>query len=71
MVDETMIEQIRKQVAEKREEMLVFFREIVAIPSTDSDIGEVGKRVEVQLKRLGYDAVWWDKMGCIVGRIGS
>lgn len=71
MVNKTIIEKIQAQVAAKREEMLTFFREIVAIPSTDSDIGDVGKRVEAELKKLKYDAVWWDKMGCIIGRIGS
>ncbi|MGB7339532.1 MAG: YgeY family selenium metabolism-linked hydrolase [Phototrophicaceae bacterium] len=67
----TIVEQIETMVAGYREDMLAFFREIVAIPSTDSDIGAVGKRVETELHKLGYDAVWWDKMGCIVGRIGD
>jgi putative selenium metabolism hydrolase len=71
MNDSVIIEKIRKQIAEKRDDMLNFFREIVAIPSTDSDIGEVAKRVEAELKKLAYDAVWWDKTGCIIGRIGS
>lgn len=67
----TMIEQIKEQVANYRDDMLTFFREIVAIPSTDSDIGDVAKRVEAELQKLNYDAVWWDKMGCIIGRIGD
>jgi len=67
----TKIEQIRAKVAEHRDDMLTFFREIVAIESTDSNIGEVGKRVEAELNKLGYDEVWWDKMGCIIGRIGD
>lgn len=67
----TDIEKIKSVVADYRDDMLTFFREIVAIPSTDSDIGEVGKRVEAELHKLNYDAVWWDKMGCIVGRIGD
>lgn len=67
----TMIEQIKEQVESYRADMLTFFREIVAIPSTDSDIADVAKRVETELKKLNYDAVWWDKMGCIIGRIGD
>lgn len=67
----TMIEQIKEQVEAYRADMLTFFREIVAIPSTDSDIGDVAKRVETELNKLNYDAVWWDKMGCIIGRIGD
>ncbi|MEM9952531.1 MAG: YgeY family selenium metabolism-linked hydrolase [Chloroflexota bacterium] len=67
----SIIEQIQSKITDHREDMLTFFREIVAIPSTDSDIGAVGKRVEAELHKLNYDAVWWDKMGCIVGRIGD
>lgn len=67
----TMIEQIRAKVAEYRDDMLIFFREIVVIESTDSNIGAVGKRVEAELHKLGYDEIWWDKMGCIIGRIGD
>lgn len=65
------VEQIKAKVASYHDDMLAFFREIVAIPSTDSDMGNVGKRVEAELHKLNYDAVWWDKMGCIIGRIGE
>lgn len=71
MVETGQIEAIQAQVAEKRDAMLRFFREIVAIPSYDSQIREVGERVEAELHALGYDAIWWDKMGNIIGRIGD
>jgi acetylornithine deacetylase/succinyl-diaminopimelate desuccinylase-like protein len=62
---------IQARVAKERENILTFLREIVAIPSVDSQIRQVGERVEAELHKLNYDAVWWDKMGCIVGRIGD
>ena len=62
---------IQARVAQERENILNFLREIVAIPSYDSQIRQVGERVEAELHKLNYDAVWWDKMGCIVGRIGD
>jgi putative selenium metabolism hydrolase len=62
---------IQARVAKERENILNFLREIVAIPSVDSQIRQVGERVEAELHKLNYDAVWWDKMGCIVGRIGD
>ncbi|MGJ3238214.1 MAG: YgeY family selenium metabolism-linked hydrolase [Anaerolineae bacterium] len=64
------IQSIQSKVIQAHAEMLAFFREIVAIPSTDSHIKAVGQRVEAELHKLNYDAVWWDKMGCIIGRIG-
>jgi putative selenium metabolism hydrolase len=62
---------IQTRVAKERENILNFLREIVAIPSYNSQIRQVGERVEAELHKLNYDAVWWDKMGCIVGRIGD
>jgi len=46
-------------------------REIVAIPSMESEIREVGERIEAEMKKLGFDEVWWDSMGNVVGRIGD
>lgn len=71
MVDQASIEQIKARVAEQREDIITFLRELCAIPSYDSLIREVGERVEAEMKRLGFDEVWWDRMGNIVGRIGD
>ena len=71
MPDQAVIEQIKARVEEQRENILAFFREIVAIPSMESQIKEVGERCSVEMQRLGFDEIWWDKMGNIVGRIGS
>ncbi|RIK28035.1 MAG: YgeY family selenium metabolism-linked hydrolase, partial [Chloroflexi bacterium] len=37
----------------------------------ESQIGPVGERVGAEMKKLGYDEVRFDKMGNILGRIGS
>ncbi len=71
MLEQTIIDAVRQRVQAARDEMLEFFREIVAIPSTDSQIRNVGERVAEQMQKLGYDAVWWDQMGNLIGRIGS
>ena len=65
-----VIEKINRLVAEAEGDILSFFREIVAIPSMDSDIEEVGRRVGQEMTRLGFDEVYVDKYGSIVGRIG-
>ncbi len=70
-MDQAAIQTVQERVESAREEILAFFREIVAIPSTDSHIRNVGERVAQQMERLGYDAVWWDQMGNLIGRIGS
>lgn len=61
---------VQDRVAAHRDPILAFLREIVAIPSMDSQIGEVGVRVQAELRRLGFDQVRFDAMGNTVGRIG-
>src|SRR5688572_5083559 len=71
MVEQSVIDQIQARVSAQREDILTFFHEIVAIPSMESQIREVGERCEVEMKKLGFVEIWWDKMGNIVGKIGS
>ena len=63
--------EIKRQVEEKREDIIKFMREICAIPSMESKIGPVGERIQAELRKLGYDEVRFDKMGNTVGRIGD
>lgn len=68
---EEIVARIHEGVAAREEEILQFFREIVAIPSMDSDIEEVGKRIGEEMVSLGFDAVYIDRYGSIVGRMGE
>lgn len=65
------IEQLNKRLAEAEADIISFFRQIVAIPSMDSDIEAVGKRIGEEMTKLGFDEVYVDKYGSIVGRIGD
>ena len=65
------IKQLNQRVAAAEEDILRFFREIVAIPSMDSDIEAVGKRIGEEMRKLNYDEVFVDKYGSIVGKIGT
>ncbi len=71
MVDQAIIDRIKVRVSEQREDIITFLRELCAIPSYDSQIQVVGERVEAEMKKLGFDEIWWDRMGNIVGRIGD
>ncbi len=71
MTDARTIEQLRARVAGECQPILTFLRELCAIPSMDSQIREVGERAEAEMLRLGFDEVWWDRMGNVVGRIGD
>jgi putative selenium metabolism hydrolase len=71
MISPETIEQIKMQVGAQREGIIRFLRELCAIPSYDSQIRAVGERAEAEMRKLGFDEVWWDRMGNIVGRIGD
>ena len=71
MIEQAKIDRIKARVEEQRDDIIQFLRELCAIPSYDSLIREVGERAEAEMKRLGFDEVWWDSMGNIVGCIGD
>lgn len=68
---ETIANLIQKRVASHQSEIIQFLRDIVAIPSIDSQIGPVGERIALEMNKLAYDEVRFDKMGNILGRIGD
>ena len=63
--------ELQKRVQASREDLIQFLREIVAIPSMNSQLKEVGERVSQEMNKLGFDEVRFDKMGNILGRIGN
>lgn len=62
---------IHEELARHRETMIQFLRELVAIPSYDSQIGPVCEAIGARLADLGFDDVRYDAMGNILGRIGQ
>lgn len=71
MVQQAVIDQIHARVGEQRERIIQFLKDLCAIPSYDSQIRAVGERAEAEMRALGFDEVWFDKMGNVVGRIGD
>jgi putative selenium metabolism hydrolase len=65
------VSEIQSRVAQHKQDIIKFMREICAIPSMESKIGPVGERIAAEMRKLGFDEVRFDKMGNIMGRIGS
>lgn len=65
------ISAIQHAVAQAREPILTFLRELVAIPSMDSQIGPVGERAQAEMRALGFRDIRFDSMGNTLGRIGD
>lgn len=70
-IDKGMIEKIQAEVKKHEPAMVQFMRDICAIPSYESKIGDVVKRINDEMKKLGFDEVFVDKMGNSVGRVGN
>jgi len=51
--------------------LVKFMQDIIAIKSLSSEEGRVVKRIQAEMKKLGYDEVRVDKMGNVIGRIGN
>ena len=62
---------LRERVERDRQPIINFLREICAIPSVENQIRACGERVADEMRRLGYDDIFWDEMGNIVGKIGD
>jgi putative selenium metabolism hydrolase len=65
------IDMLKKKVEENRGNIIQFMRDICAIPSMESQLKEVGERIGAEMTKLGFDEVRFDKMGNILGRIGT
>lgn len=63
--------EIKLRVAQNKDQIIQFMRDICAIPSMESLIGPVGERIQAEMRKLGYDEVRFDKMGNTLGRIGN
>jgi putative selenium metabolism hydrolase len=71
MPDHELIQRIKGRVTEKHDAILTFMREICAIPSVMGQIRDVGQRIADEMKQLNFDEVRFDRMGNVLGRIGS
>ncbi len=71
MIDQALVQKIQAEVKKHEPAIRKFMREICRIPSYDSKIGDVVKRINEEMKMLGFDEVFVDKMGNSVGRVGN
>ena len=68
---EEAAQEIQKRVDAAEEDIIKFMRDIVAIPSMEGQLKDVGERIAAEMNKLGFDEVRFDKMGNIMGRIGD
>lgn len=54
-----------------KQEIINFTREIIAIPSITGNESSVTERIKKEMEIIGYENVWVDDMGNLLGQIGS
>jgi len=62
---------ILKGAAKQEQDIVRFLRDLIAIPATSCQEGPVIRRIEQEMQQVGFDEIRVDKMGNILGRIGS
>jgi putative selenium metabolism hydrolase len=65
------VQAIKDKVEQNREAIIQFMLDIVATPSMDGQLEQVGNRIGAEMRKLGFDEVRFDRMGNIMGRIGD
>jgi len=66
-----MKEKITSLARSFKDDLVKFLRDIIAIPSLSGNEEEVIKRIQQEMQKLGYDKVWVDPLGNLLGYLGS
>jgi putative selenium metabolism hydrolase len=66
-----MNKQINTIAESLRADLIAFLRDIIAIPSITGGEDAVIHRIRQEMESIGYDRVWTDSFGNLIGTIGS
>ncbi len=67
----TDIMKIRQMVKDCSEEMIAFFRDLIALPSPSGQEEKVAKRIQQEMLKTGFDEAVIDDYGSVIGRMGK
>jgi putative selenium metabolism hydrolase len=66
-----MKEKIAQTAKLMQKELVAFLRDIIAIPSMSGKEEAVVQRMKEEMQKIGYDKVWVDPLGNLLGQIGT
>lgn len=59
-------------LSERDRQLLVeFLRDLIRIPSPSGQEGAVAARIAEEMRKVGFHAVWIDRVGNVIGRVGE
>ncbi|MHA1155708.1 MAG: YgeY family selenium metabolism-linked hydrolase [Candidatus Heimdallarchaeota archaeon] len=62
---------INKFVESSKKEIVSLLQKLIQIPSTTGNEGEIIQFLEKEMKAIGFDEVYVDQMGNLIGKIGN
>ncbi|MCJ7645418.1 YgeY family selenium metabolism-linked hydrolase [bacterium] len=65
------VERLKQLTREHQKGLVNFLRDMVRIPSLSGQEGKIARRIKEEMERAGFDEVFIDGIGNVVGRIGS
>ena len=65
------VKRLKQLAREYQKDLVNFLRDMVRIPSLSGQEGKIARRVKEEMERAGFDEVFIDGIGNVVGRIGS
>ncbi|MCB0155915.1 MAG: M20/M25/M40 family metallo-hydrolase [Anaerolineae bacterium] len=63
------LDKIRAGAQTQHEALVAFTQQIIRIPSLPGQEGEVAMAISAEMRRLGFDEVWTDQAGNVIGKI--
>ncbi|OGF61976.1 MAG: selenium metabolism hydrolase [Candidatus Fischerbacteria bacterium RBG_13_37_8] len=66
-----MKEKINKIAETIKEDLIAFTRQLISIPSFGGMEAEVVQRLKIEMQKIGYDRIWVDDFGNLLGIIGK
>ena len=63
-------QEILKKAESYKQEITKFLRDMIKIPSESCQEKDVVLRIKKEMEDVGFDEVWIDKMGNVIGKIG-
>ncbi|MFB3897363.1 MAG: M20/M25/M40 family metallo-hydrolase, partial [bacterium] len=66
-----LVSKLHQQIKKEEKSLVKFLRDLVAIPSLSGQEKKVAERIKQEMLRVGFDKAWLDKMGNVIGQIGT
>jgi succinyl-diaminopimelate desuccinylase len=69
MIDISELAKLKALAQEHHDDMILFCRRLIQTPSLSGQEGEVAELVRREMETLGYDEVWIDAVGNVIGKM--